>query len=173
GGDHECPLGTRPFRAGSGAGKDSCLKASFQLHPHILVICLGCQFTRERMAFPADRWRFQRRISKVHSSRENLLRAQVGQPGGCRPVRCPSLLKLASLVDECCDPAHCEYAFAGAGGLMVPEASAATWPRAAGESATGLEDAVYSQQWEPDLGPDSTLRWKSLAPATHGLLKAL
>src|SRR5690606_40212534 len=56
---------------------------------------------------------------------------------------------------------------------MVPEASAATWPRAAGESATGLEDAVYSQQWEPDLGPDSTLRWKSLAPATHGLLKAL
>ena len=85
----------------------------------------------------------------------------------------PSLLKLASLVDECCDPAHCEYAFAGTGGLMVPEASAATWPRAAGESATGLEDAVYSQQWEPDLGPDSTLRWKSLAPATHGLLKAL
>jgi hypothetical protein len=57
---------------------------------------------------------------------------------------------------------------------MAADVTASTWPRPAGEAATGLEDAVLSQQWEDDLGAiDSTLQWKPLAPAAWRLLKTL
>jgi hypothetical protein len=86
----------------------------------------------------------------------------------------PSTVKLAALVDECCDPLLCEYAPAGTGGLLAMDITPSKWPRAAREAATGLENAVFSQQWEDALGPsDSPLRWKPLAPAAHSLLKAL
>ena len=86
----------------------------------------------------------------------------------------PSLVALAGIVDECCDPTLCEYAPAQTGGLMAVDVTASTWPRPAGEAATGLEDAVLSQQWEDDLGAiDSTLQWKPLAPAAWRLLKTL
>jgi hypothetical protein len=86
----------------------------------------------------------------------------------------PSLVALAGIVDECCDPTLCEYAPAQTGGLMAADVTASTWPRPAGEAATGLEDAVLSQQWEDDLGAiDSTLQWKPLAPAAWRLLKTL
>lgn len=86
----------------------------------------------------------------------------------------PSLVALAGVVDECCDPTLCEYAPAQTGGLMAADVTASTWPRPAGEAATGLEDAVLSQQWEDDLGAiDSTLQWKPLAPAAWRLLKTL
>ena len=86
----------------------------------------------------------------------------------------PSHVALAGVVDECCDPTLCEYAPAQTGGLMAADVTASTWPRPAGEAATGLEDAVLSQQWEDDLGAiDSTLQWKPLAPAAWRLLKTL
>lgn len=86
----------------------------------------------------------------------------------------PSLVALAGVVDECCDPTLCEYAPAQTGGLMAADVTASTWPRPTGEAATGLEDAVLSQQWEDDLGAiDSTLQWKPLAPAAWRLLKTL
>ena len=86
----------------------------------------------------------------------------------------PSLVALAGIVDECCDPTLCEYAPAQTGGLMAADVTASTWPRPAAEAATGLEDAVLSQQWEDDLGAiDSTLQWKPLAPAAWRLLKTL
>jgi hypothetical protein len=86
----------------------------------------------------------------------------------------PSIVKLAALVDECCDPLLCEYAPAGMGGLMAADATSSKWPRAAGEAATGLENAVFTQQWEDALGSsDIALKWKPLAPAARGLLKAL
>ena len=86
----------------------------------------------------------------------------------------PSLVALVGVVDECCDPTLCEYAPAQTGGLMAADVTASTWPRPAGEAATGLEDAVLSQQWEDDLGAiDSTLQWKPLAPAAWRLLKTL
>lgn len=86
----------------------------------------------------------------------------------------PSTVKLAALVDECCDPLLCEYAPAGTGGLMAADVTPSKWPRAAGEAATGLENAIFSQQWEDVLGSSgSPLRWKPLAPAVRGLLKAL
>ena len=86
----------------------------------------------------------------------------------------PSLVALAGIVDECCDPTLCEYAPAQTGGVMAADVTASTWPRPAGEAATGLEDAVLSQQWEDDLGAiDSTLQWKPLAPAAWRLLKTL
>ena len=57
---------------------------------------------------------------------------------------------------------------------MVPDVTASKWPRAAEETATGLEDAIFNQQWENDLGQATgTLRWKLLAPAARHLLKAL
>ncbi|HEY6633195.1 MAG TPA: hypothetical protein VIZ90_17230, partial [Rhizobiaceae bacterium] len=43
----------------------------------------------------------------------------------------PSAIVLASLVDEYCDPTLCEYALAAAGGLIVPTATKAKWPRKA------------------------------------------
>ena len=87
---------------------------------------------------------------------------------------------LAALVDECCDPATCDYALAPMGGLMVPAVTSARWPLAPGSSPeasmqqTGLEEAVLSQQWEDDLGDaDNRLEWHSLKPAALRLLRAL
>ncbi|MGB3831684.1 MAG: hypothetical protein WA975_07465 [Mesorhizobium sp.] len=87
---------------------------------------------------------------------------------------------LAALVDECCDPATCDYALASMGGLMVPAMTSARWPLAPGSSPeasmqqTGLEEAVLSQQWEDDLGDaDNRLEWHSLKPAALRLLRAL
>jgi hypothetical protein len=86
----------------------------------------------------------------------------------------PSLATLAGVVDECCDPTLCEYAPASMGGLMAPEATATKWPRATAGTATGLEQAIFSQQWENDLGHAAGARkWKPLAPAARRLLRTL
>lgn len=86
----------------------------------------------------------------------------------------PSLITLAGLVDECCDPTLCEYTLAPMGGLMVTDITASKLPRPAGQDATGLEEAIFSQQWEDDLDQASSpLDWKSLAPAARRLLRAL
>ena len=85
-----------------------------------------------------------------------------------------STIELAGLVDECCDPTLCEYAHAPSGGLMVSDVTKSKWPRPAGETATGLEEAIFNQQWDDNLDHvTSTLRWKPLAPAARRLLKAL
>lgn len=86
----------------------------------------------------------------------------------------PSLLMLAVLVDECCDPNTCEYAPAGMGGIMVEEPTTATWPlsdpandeQGRTQFATGLEGGALTQQWEDDLrfAPNG-LVWKPLASA--------
>lgn len=83
-----------------------------------------------------------------------------------------SAVLLAALTDECCDPNSCEYAVAGMGGLMLLNITAAKWPRAdADGTETGLEEAVFSQQWEDDLGGDR-LEWKPLGPAARRLLRS-
>lgn len=85
-----------------------------------------------------------------------------------------SIVELAGLVDECCDPTLCEYAPAPSGGLMVSDVTTSKWPRPAGETATGLEEAIFSQQWEDNLDlATSARKWKPLAPAARRLLKAL
>lgn len=87
-----------------------------------------------------------------------------------------SAVVLASLVDEYCDPTLCEYAGAAAGGLIVPTATKAKWPRKAGRQSarTGLEEAVLTQQWEDDLDADTSfLEWKPLKPAVERMLRKL
>ena len=85
-----------------------------------------------------------------------------------------SAIVLASLVDEHCDPAQCEFAVAADGGLIVPAASKAKWPMKAGRSSvsTGLEGAVLTQAWEDDLDAATTLlEWKPLKPAVERMLR--
>jgi len=90
----------------------------------------------------------------------------------------PSVVVLAALVDECCDPNICEYAVAQAGGLIVPDVAASKWPlgqdSSAGAPKTGLEDAILSQQWQDDLTQgDSGLEWKPLTAAARAMILAL
>lgn len=88
----------------------------------------------------------------------------------------PSTVALAGLVDEHCDPTTCEYAVAPPGGLIVPTATKAKWPRKAGRSSarTGLEEAVLTQQWEDDLdAPTSFLEWKPLKSAAERMVRKL
>ena len=87
-----------------------------------------------------------------------------------------SAVLLASLVDEYCDPALCEYAAATPGGLIVPVPTRAKWPMKRGKSSvsTGLEEAVLTQHWEDDLDAETTLlEWKPLRPAVEEMLKAV
>lgn len=87
-----------------------------------------------------------------------------------------SAVELAALVDEHCDPTLCQYAAAAAGGLVVPSATKARWPMKAARLSvsTGLEGAVLTQQWEDDLGAETTdLEWKPLKPAAARMLRKL
>ena len=85
----------------------------------------------------------------------------------------PSLVGLAAIVDECCDPGGCDYAETGAGGLMVAGETGFRWPMPASSPTIGLHNAVASQQWENDLsGPDSGLEWRSLQPAALRMLRS-
>jgi len=87
-----------------------------------------------------------------------------------------SATALAALVDEHCDPTACEYALAGAGGIVVPTKTRAKWPfRADGPAvATGVERGVLTQQWEDDLDAKTTdLEWLPLKPAAERLLRTL
>ena len=87
-----------------------------------------------------------------------------------------SAVGLASLVDEYCDPALCEYAVASPGGLIVPTVTKAKWPMKRGKSSvsTGLEEAVLTQHWEDDLDSERTfLEWKPLRPAVERMLRKL
>jgi hypothetical protein len=86
----------------------------------------------------------------------------------------PSILLLAALVDECCDPTGCQYAAAPMGGLMMLDATMAEWPlqKEDGDAKTGLECATLSQQWQDDLNEGSSLEWKSLEPAAIRLLRS-
>jgi hypothetical protein len=88
----------------------------------------------------------------------------------------PTVLLLAALVDECCDPNACEYALARTGGIIVSASTDATWPLSdtasdgSFEFATGLEAAVLTQQWGDDLRfVGDSLSWKPLAPAAKRL----
>lgn len=85
----------------------------------------------------------------------------------------PSATFLATLVDEHLDPAECEYITAGMGGLIVSGETAAHWPRSVeAEETSGLEGAVFTQQWVNDLvTPTNRADWKSLKPATDALYR--
>jgi hypothetical protein len=95
----------------------------------------------------------------------------------------PSLLMLATLVDECCDPNTCEYAPAGMGGIMVEESTTATWPLSdpandegdrLHEFATGLESSALTQQWEDDLRfAPNRLKWRRLRSALPNIQRAV
>jgi hypothetical protein len=95
----------------------------------------------------------------------------------------PSIVTLATLVDECCDPDSCEYAPAGMGGMLVERPTRATWPLSdpaqndrdgAYEFATGLEDAALTQHWENDLRiTPNHLEWKPLTSAMPSILRAV
>jgi hypothetical protein len=95
----------------------------------------------------------------------------------------PSLVMLAALVDECCDPNTCEYAPAGIGGIMVEEPTTATWPLAdpandqrgrTHEFATGLEGGTLTQRWEDDLRfAPNRLVWKPLGSALPSIRRAV
>jgi hypothetical protein len=87
----------------------------------------------------------------------------------------PSTTVLAALVDECCDPAICEFAPASAGGIIVAQATEARWPIPDGNAATtGLENAVFNQTWEDDLSQStSSLEWRSLSGAASSYLRSL
>lgn len=83
----------------------------------------------------------------------------------------PSLVLLAALVDECCDPAICDYAPAPMGGLLVPGSTQTQWPLAEDGTETGLEDAAFSQQWDDELREGGELEWKPLKPAALKLIR--
>jgi hypothetical protein len=95
----------------------------------------------------------------------------------------PSIMMLATLVDECCDPDSCEYAPAGMGGMLVERPTRATWPLSdpaknncdgAYEFATGLEDAALTQHWEDDLRlAPIRLEWKPLTSPMPSILRAV
>lgn len=83
----------------------------------------------------------------------------------------PSLVLLAALVDECCDPAICDYAPAPMGGLLVPGSTQARWPLAEDDTQTGFEGGVFSQQWDDELREGGELEWKPLKPAALKLIR--
>ena len=95
----------------------------------------------------------------------------------------PSIVMLATLVDECCDPGSCEYAPAGIGGILVERPTRATWPLSdrakndrdgAYEFATGLEGAALTQHWENDLRiTPKYLEWKPLTSVMPRILRAV
>ncbi|WP_054313142.1 hypothetical protein [Mesorhizobium sp. 1M-11] len=83
----------------------------------------------------------------------------------------PSLVLLAALVDECCDPAICDYAAAPMGGLMVPGPSQTQWPLDEGSSETGFESVTLSQQWDDELRDGGELEWKPLKSAALRMIR--
>jgi hypothetical protein len=86
----------------------------------------------------------------------------------------PSILLLAALVDECCDPTGCQYAAAQMGGLMMLGATMVKWPfqKDDDDANSGFENAALSQQWQDDLSEGSSLEWKSLEAAAIRLLRS-
>ena len=86
----------------------------------------------------------------------------------------PSVLLLAALVDECCDPTGCQYAIARMGGIMMLETTTIKWPLDKGDRDvhTGLDGATLSQQWQSELGGGNGLEWKSLEKAAIRLLRS-
>ena len=87
-----------------------------------------------------------------------------------------SATELVALVDEHCDPSQCSYALASAGGLVVAGVTKAKWPMSGEQLSrcTGLEGAVFTQQWEYELDAEtSSLEWKSLQPAVGRVLGKL
>lgn len=83
----------------------------------------------------------------------------------------PSLILLAALVDECCDPAACDYAPASMGGLLVPGPTQTQWPLGEDCSESGFENVVLSQQWDDELREGAELEWKPLKAAALKMLR--
>lgn len=83
----------------------------------------------------------------------------------------PSLILLAALVDECCDPSICDYALAPMGGLLVPGATQTQWPLHEDDSECGFEHVALSQQWDDELREGGELEWKPLKAAALKMLR--
>lgn len=83
----------------------------------------------------------------------------------------PSLVLLAALVDECCDPAICDYTPAPMGGVLVPGPTETQWPLSEDGSETGFENVTLSQQWDEELREGSELEWKPLKAAALRMLR--
>ncbi len=57
---------------------------------------------------------------------------------------------------------------------MVAGSTAVRWPVPGESGETGLEEAVFTQQWDDDLrGVGGDLDWKPLAPAAARMLRTL
>lgn len=83
----------------------------------------------------------------------------------------PSLVLLAALVDECCDPAICDYAPAPMGGLFVPGPTQTQWPLSEDDPESGFENVALSQQWDDELREGGNLEWKPLKAAALKMLR--
>jgi hypothetical protein len=83
----------------------------------------------------------------------------------------PSLILLAALVDECCDPSICDYAPAPMGGILVPGSTQTQWPLNEDDSESGFENVALSQQWDDELREGGELEWKPLKAAALKMLR--
>lgn len=83
----------------------------------------------------------------------------------------PSLILLAALVDECCDPSVCDYAAAPMGGILVPDSTQTQWPLNEDDSENGFENVALSQQWDDELREGGELEWKPLKAAALKMLR--
>lgn len=83
----------------------------------------------------------------------------------------PSLVLLAALVDECCDPAICDYTPAPMGGVLVPGPTRTQWPLSEDGSATGFENVTLSQQWDDELHEGGELEWRPLKAAALKMIR--
>lgn len=83
----------------------------------------------------------------------------------------PSLVLLAALVDECCDPAICDYALAPMGGVLVPGPTRTQWPLNEDGSESGFESVSLSQQWDDELREGGELEWKPLKAAALRMIR--
>jgi len=83
----------------------------------------------------------------------------------------PSLILLAALVDECCDPSVCDYAAAPMGGILVPGSTQTQWPLNEDDSENGFENVALSQQWDDELREGGELEWKPLKAAALKMLR--
>ncbi|PLP61123.1 hypothetical protein CYK37_02200 [Mesorhizobium loti] len=83
----------------------------------------------------------------------------------------PSLVLLAALVDECCDPAICDYAPAPMGGVLVPDPTQTQWPLSEDSSESGFENVALTQQWDDELREGGELEWKPLKAAALKMIR--
>lgn len=72
-----------------------------------------------------------------------------------------SVLELADLVDECCDPHMCEYVSAKSGGLYW-EHPAWEIPLPEPEDLVALDQATLTNSWECEMMDHRVRQWKQI-----------